>query len=181
MDLASRLDQFRDDNPYDVQTQAKRLLAMADKDKDLILYTLALGLTTAKHRQRHVERQIIKNTGAAPPVPKERLVPGRVTGSVQVVKIKPSRRMENAFQQLILDVWRVNGDQKLGDCSGNDLAVAIDREVSSASGHTKNAAFYRKIKEPMQATEIVRNKWEEKTVRAEIEKVYGEFRKEEAA
>ena len=177
MDLSSRLDQFRDDNPYDMHTQAKRLLAAADQD--LILYTLALGLATAKQRQRHTERAYIKNVGAAPP--KERLVPGRVTGAVKVVPMKPSRRMQNAIQQLISDVWRVNGEQKLGDCSGNDLAVAIDRETSSATGHSKNANFYRNLKEPMKSNDIVRNKWEEKALRAEIEKVYGEFRKEEAA
>ncbi len=177
MDLSSKLDQFRDDNPYDVQTQAKRLLAA--NDKELILYTLAMGLVAAKARQRHVERSYIKNVGAAPP--KERLTPGPVTGSVRVVPIKPSKRIQNAMQQLIADVWRVNGEQKLGDCSGNDLAVAISRETSSANGHSKNAEFYRHLKEPMKLTDTVRKTWEEKAIRAEIEKVYGEFRKEEAA
>ena len=57
MDMSSRLDQFRDDNPYDVQTQAKRLLATGDKE--LILYALALGLVSAKSRQRHTERSYI--------------------------------------------------------------------------------------------------------------------------
>jgi hypothetical protein len=33
----------------------------------------------------------------------------------------------------------------------------------------------------MKPEDVVRQKWEEKAVRAEIEKVYGEFRKEEAA
>jgi uncharacterized membrane protein YheB (UPF0754 family) len=179
MDMSSKLDQFRDDNPYDVQTQAKRLLAT--EDKDLILYTLALGLISAKSRQRHVERTYIKNIGAAPSIPKERLTPGRTTGSVKIVPIKTSRRMKNIIQQLIVDVWRVNGEQRLGDCTGNDLATAISRETSSANGHAKNAAFYHNLKEPMKPEDVVRQKWEEKAVRAEIEKVYGEFRKEEAA
>jgi len=176
--MSSRLDQFRDDNPYDVQTQAKRLLATGDKE--LILYALALGLVSAKSRQRHTERSYIKNIGAAPP--QERLVPGRVTGSVKVVPIKPSKKLRNAIQSLIVDVWRVNGEQKLGDCSGNDLSIAITRETSSASGHTKNAAFYASLKSKMDDPKTtVRNVWGEKEVRSEIEKVYGEFRKEEAA
>jgi hypothetical protein len=177
MDLNFKLETFRQDNPYDVNTQAKRLLAT--NDKDLILYTLALGLATAKSRQRHIERSYIKNIGAAPPT--ERLVPGKVSGSVKIVKLKPSRRLQNAMQQMIVDVWRVNGEQRLGDCNGNDLAVAIDREVSSANGHAKNAMFYRNLKEPMTGITTVRQIYDEKTVRAKIEQVYGEFRKEEAA
>ena len=107
--------------------------------------------------------------------------PGRVTGAVKVVDIKPSKRIQNLTQQLIYDVWRVNGDQKLGDCTDNDLAVAIVQETVSAGGHAKNATFYSNLKEPMKSKETVRTVWKEKTVRAEIEKVYGEFRKEEAA
>lgn len=173
MNLQSKLDQFRLDNPYDVETQAKRLLA--SDDKDLILYILALGLNTAKQRQRHVERDFMKNIGEAPP--KERLVPGRVTGSVKIV---PSKKTTNAMQQLILDVWHV-GDIKLGDATGNDLAVAINREHQSSKGHQKNALFYQHIKKKVGEDEAVREQWDERTIRAEIENVYGEFRKQEAA
>ncbi len=40
MNLQAKLEQFREDNPYDVDTQAKRLLAT--DDKPLILHVLAL-------------------------------------------------------------------------------------------------------------------------------------------
>jgi hypothetical protein len=174
MNLQSRLEQFRSDNPYDVDTQAKRLLASGDKE--LLIYTLALGLAAARQRQRHIERDFIKNIGEAPP--KERLLPGRVTGSVKIV---PSKKSQNAMMQMILDVWRVNGEQKLGDAGSNDLADAIKRETASSIGHDKNAHFYRNLKKELRTDEIVRKRWDENSVRAEIEKVYGEFRKEEAA
>lgn len=174
VNLQSRLEQFRNDNPYDVDTQAKRLLAGGDKD--LLIYTLSLGLAAAKQRQRHVEREFIKNIGEAPP--KERLVPGPVTGSVKII---PSKRTQNALIQLIADTWRVNGEQKLGDATGNDLAVAIKREMASSVGHEKNARFYGNLRKKLGKEEIVREQWDEKSIKAEIEKVYGEFRKEEAA
>ncbi len=174
MNLQSRLEQFRTDNPYDNDTQAKRLLAGGDQE--LILYVVALGLATAKQRQRHIERDYIKNIGEAPP--KERLVPGPVTGSVKVI---PSKKTQNAMRQMILDVWHVNGDQKLGDATGNDLALAIKREKQSSIGHDKNARLYSLLRKPMEDEDTVRECWDEKSVRTEIEKVYGEFRREEAA
>jgi hypothetical protein len=174
MNIQSRLDQFRSDNPFDVQTQAKRLHAA--NDEDLILYVLALGLTAAKHRQRHQERDYMKSYGAAPE--NERLVPGRVTGSVVVI---PSKKTANAAKALILNVWRINGEQPLGDATGNDLAVAINRENASAKGHTKNAEFYIDLKKTVGPAERVHEKWDEKTIREEIKRVYGEFRKQEAA
>lgn len=174
MNLQSKLDQFRSDNPYDIETQAKRLLA--SDDAELKLYVISLGLATAKQRQRHVEREYIKTIGEAPP--KERLVPGPVTGSVKIV---PSKKMQNAARQYILDIWRINGEVKLGDATGNDLAVAIKRESASRDGHEKNAQLYRNLKRTVGAEEIVRDRHDEQSIRAEIKKVYGEFRKSEAA
>ncbi len=89
--------------------------------------------------------------------------------------------MQNAARTLILDVWRINGEQKLGDATGNDLTIAINREITSSIGHDKNAQFYRGLKKELNGTDQVRSKWDEKLVRDEIEKVYGEFRKGEAA
>lgn len=179
MNLQNKLEQFRDDSPYDVATQAKRLLAT--KDEELILYVLALGLTTAKQRQRHVEREYIKSMGQSPPG--ERLVPGRTTGSVKVVPIKHSKRIQNAMKQFIVDVWRIHGEQKLGDATGSDLSDAVKRETASAAGHGKNAQFYTALKERLMdnGSDTVRDKWNEKDVRDRIEHVYGEFRKTEAA
>jgi hypothetical protein len=174
MNVQSKLDQFRTDNPYDFDTQAKRLLA--SDDKELILYVLTLGFAVAKSRQRHTERDYIKNVGQAPPV--ERLVPGRVTGSV---KILPTKKTQNAMNQLILNVWRVNGEQKLGDATGNDLSIAIKRETTSSIGHDKNARFYAQLKKELNSKQTVSDKWDEGLVRQLIEEVYGEFRKSEAA
>jgi hypothetical protein len=179
MNLQAKLDQFRDDNPYDVNTQAKRLLAT--EDTELILHVLALGLATAKQRQRHQERDYIKNIGEAPQPHKVKIVPGLVTGSIKTVPLKPSKRMEQLTKQLIFDVWHINGEMKLGDASGNDLTVAINREKSSAQGHGKNATFYSAIKAELGQDEIVRMRWTEKSIRSKIEDVYGEFRKTEAA
>jgi hypothetical protein len=177
MNLQNRLQQFRDDNPYDIDTQAKRLLA--SDDKLLLLYVLALGLATAKQRQRHEERSYIKNVGFAKP--QERLVPrpGGTTGSV--VAIKPTIKARNAMRELILNVWRINGEQRLGDATGNDLAIAIKREDASSVGHNKNAQFYGSLKQKTGNYERVSEHWNEDSVRREIEKVYGEFRKTEAA
>ena len=177
MNLQNKLDQFRNDNPVDFDTQAKRLLA-AD-DRDLILYVLALGLATAKQRQRHLERDYIKTIGAAPP--KERLIPGRVTGSVIITPVPVSKRLRALTQQLIVDVWRIGGEQKLGDATKNDLATAISRENSSSEGHRKNAEFYDRLKQPLGDEDTVRVKWKEGAVRNTIKTVYGEFRKAEAA
>lgn len=190
MNLQSRLDQFRSDNPYDSDTQAKRLLSAGNKDNlpkltelgldvELLIYVLSLGFTTAKHRERHFERDYMKNTGYAPQ--KEKLKPGRTTGSVVRIKLKPSKRMENIRMQMLLDTWRINGEQKLGDATENDLAGAIKRENASMVGHGKNAEFYSGLKERVAGEEKVRDKWEEKDVRGKIEQVYGEFRKSEAA
>jgi hypothetical protein len=173
MNVQAKLDQFRNDNPYDVDTQAKRMLA-AD-DQELILYVIALGLTTARQRQRHQERDYIKNVGQAPP--KERLMPGRVTGSVRVL---PTKKTTNAMSQYILDIWRV-GELKLGDATGNDLAGAIKREKASSIGHDKNARLYANLKKKLDDDQAVREEWNEASVRSEIESVYGEFRKQEAA
>src|SRR5262245_11106294 len=175
MNLQAKLDQFRDDNPYDVETQAKRLLAQGDKE--LILHVLALGLATAKQRQRHMERDYIKNLGEAPH--RGRVVRGRTTGSI---KIAPSRRMQNITRQLIADVWKINGEQSLGDATANDLTMAINRETKSAEGHNKNASFYATIREPLtNTTTRVRMNWDEKNIRFKIEATYGEYRKSEAA
>jgi hypothetical protein len=174
MNLQSKIEQFCTDNPYDVDTQAKRLLAC--DDERLILYVLALGLTMARSRRRHIERDYMKNIGQAPP--KERLVPGRVTGSVQVL---PTKKTRNAMHQLLLDVWRVNGEQKLGDATGNDLSIAIKREITSSAGHDKNAKFYTALKNELGPADAVRDHWTEQLVRDQIEQVYGEFRKTEAA
>lgn len=178
MNLQARLDQFRDDNPYDVETQAKRLFAT--EDRELILYALALGLATARQRQRHAERDYIKTVGRAPQ--RERLIPGRVTGSVVSIPVKPSKRIQNAMRELIIDVWRIGGEQRLGDANANDLANAVRRETSSAAGHGKNATFYEALKQKLEAdgSDKVRDKWDEKDVKQQIEKVYGEFRKSEA-
>jgi hypothetical protein len=174
MNLQNKLDQFRADNPYDVDTQAKRLLA--SNDKPLILHVLALGLAVAKQRQRHVERSHIKNIGEARQ--KERFVPGPVTGSIVV---KPSKATQNAMRSLILDVWRINGEMKLGDATSNDLQVAIKRERASQNGHAKNAELYFTLDKPINGTtDQVRQKWTEKTVRGAIKNVYGEFRTTEA-
>lgn len=178
MNLQHSLDQFRDDNPYDVNTQAKRLLASGDKE--LILYVLALGLATAKQRQRHQEREYIKNIGEAPQQ-KTKIVSGRTTGSIKTIPIKPSKRIQNITRQLIFDVWRINGEQKLGDANANDLEVAINRETKSANGHNLNARFYIEIKTNLEKTETVREKWDEGMIRSKIEEIYGEFRKTEAA
>ena len=174
MNNQSKIEQFCTDNPYDVDTQAKRLFA--SDDEKLILYVLALGLTMARSRRRHMDRDYMKNIGQAPP--KERLAPGRVTGSVKVLHSKKAR---NAAQQLLLDVWRVNGEQKLGDATGNDLSVAIKREMTSSAGHEKNAQFYTKLKNELGPSDAVRDRWDEQLVRDQIEQVYGEFRKSEAA
>lgn len=179
MNMQAKLDQFRDDNPYDSDTQAKRLLAT--EDKELILHVLALGLATAKQRQRHQERDYIKNIGEAPPQGRVRIVAGPVTGSIKVVPITPSRRMQNMTKQLIVDIWRINGELALGDATANDLAVAINREDKSAEGHGKNAKFYRILKEPMKGDDLVRKSWPEKAIRDKIKETYGEFRKSEAA
>jgi len=180
MNLQSKLDQFRDDNPYDPNTQAKRLLAT--DDKDLILHVLALGFATAKQRQRHYERDYMKNLGEAPQPHKVKIVSGRTTGSIRTIPIKPSRRMEQLTKQLLYDTWYINGEMKLGDANQNDLTVAINREVSSANGHNLNAKFYTEIRAGLsEKDDVVRSKWSEKTIRAKIEETYGEFRKSEAA
>lgn len=177
MNLQAKLDQFRDDNPFDVDTQAKRLLA-AD-DKELILYVLTLGLATAKQRQRHQEREYIKTLGEAPQ-PREKIVSGRVTGSIRSIRIKPSKRMERLTRELIFDIWHV-GNQKLGDTNRNDLAVAITRETNSANGHSLNVKFYTAIRATLDHEDTVREKWTEEAIRTKIEEIYGEFRKSEAA
>lgn len=179
MNLQARLDQFRDDNPYDVNTQAKRLLA--SDDTDLILHVLALGFSAAKQRQRHQERDYIKNMGQAPQPHKVKIVRGKTTGSIKAIPIKPGKRVEQLTKQLIFDIWRINGEMKLGDATENDLTVAINRESKSANGHNLNAQFYTEIKAGIEKDEIVREKWNEGTIRSKIEEVYGEFRKTEAA
>ena len=174
MNLQAELDQFRDDNSYDVETQAKRLLAT--NNTKLLLYVLALGLVAAKQRQRHQEREFIKNVGAAP---QERLIPGRVTGSVVSIKPITSRRRQNAMQQYIADVWMV-GEKRLGDCNHSDLAVARARERASADGHNRNDQLYGIFQtklDPKDNRITHRQRWDEKEVRGAIEKVYGEFRK----
>ena len=177
MNLQAQLDQFREDAPYDVDTQARRLYAT--DDKDLILYVLALGLSTAKHRQRHSERDYIKNMGEAPQLHKVRMAPGR--GTFKTIPIKPSKKMEQLTKQLIFDVWTINEGMKLGDASANDLAVAINRESRSAAGHARNIAFYDIVRSALKKDEVVRDRWSEKALRSQIEEVYGEFRKSEAA
>ena len=174
MNMQAKLEQFCSDNPYDFETQAKRLLA--SKDETLILHVLALGFATARQRQRHVERDYMKNIGQAPP--RERLVPGRVTGAVKVL---PSKKTMNAMRQLIADAWRINGEQRLGDATANDLAKAVKRERDSSNGHDKNARFYTSLKQELGSNEKVRERWNEDDLRDQIEKVYGEFRKTEAA
>jgi hypothetical protein len=168
VDVRSKLDQFRSDYPFDVQTQARRLASSGDDD--LIVYVLALGLQMALQRQRHMERSVIKNTGMAPQ--RERF------GSIKIV---PSKKARNAMRQMILDVWRINGGMALGDATGNDLAIAIDREEKSANGHTRNAKLYRILKAEIGPNETVRSKWDENSIRDQIENVYGEFRQAEVA
>lgn len=180
MNLQSKLDQFRSDNPYDVDTQAKRLLAT--NDKELILYVLALGLATAKQRQRHYERDYMKNVGEAPPRERERFIPGPVTGSVKVIKIKPGKREENARRQLIMDTWMV-GEKRMADCNSHDMIAAIKREEASEKGHAKNKTLYTKANARLaqNGKEKMGEKWDEKSIRALIEEVYGEFRTQEVA
>jgi hypothetical protein len=177
MNLQNKLQQFRDDNPYDNHTIAKRLYAT--EDKALIIYVLELGLQAAKQRKRHEERSFIKNMGFAKP--KERLAPhpSGVTGAV--IRIKTGPKTRNALQEMLLDVWRINGEQKLGDANRNDLASAIKRETSSSVGHSKNAEFYAALRKQINDNDVVRQHFDEASIRSEIEKVYGEFRKSEAA
>jgi len=177
MNIQMKLEQFRDDNPYNSETQAKRLLA--SNDTELILYVLALGLQTAKQRERHQQREYIKNVGETPP--RQRVTPGRVTGSVKITPIKPSKKTTDALKELIADVWMV-GDKQLGDCTEEDLSNAIKRENASSIGHAKNKALYVSLKKPLDGTQqCIRMKWNEKDIRQEIEKIYGEFRRGEAA
>lgn len=172
MNIQSKLEQFRSDNPYDFETQATRLLAF--DDKELILHVLALGFATAKQRANHLERDHIKNTGEPP---QERFRPGRTTGAA--VKVTHSKKIRNAIQRLILDTWMV-ADKPLGDATGNDLQVAIASAKASANGQLKNAKFYGNLKTRTGAKDKVRSHWSETDIRNEIENVFGEFRKEAA-
>lgn len=178
MNIQAKLDQFREDNPYDIETQAKRLLA--NDDRALLLYVVAMGLTAAKQQQRHYERNFIKNTGIAPQ--RERLVPGRVTGSVISIKVAPTEKARNAARQLIAEVWHC-GDKALGTTNAIDMAQAIKRETASSLGHQKNAQFYGLLKEGLNpdGSDTVSMRYTEKALRGTIERVYGEFRKTEAA
>src|SRR5215475_14782252 len=139
MNLQARLDQFRDDHPYDNATQAKNLLA--SDDKDLILHVLALGFQTARQREQHFVRGYIKNRGMAPTASKEKFKPGKVTGSVIRIKVPPSRREQALHRKLIGDAWLIANVQKLNEATRNDLSKAIDRENASSNGHGKNALF----------------------------------------
>lgn len=177
MNLSTKLDHFRAENPYDIATQAKRLLAT--DDKEMINYVVELGLTLARSRQRHDERQYIKDTGTARPKEHMVVAQGRVTGAVKFI---PGKRGRNAMTQLIADTWRVNGEQRLGDATHADLGSAIKRESTSLLGHRKNIDFYQELSEPLKGTtDSVRTKWSEGSIRTAIEKVYGEFRTTEAA
>lgn len=178
MNIQAKLDQFREDNPYDIETQAKRLLAK--NDRELLLYVIAVGLATAKQQQRHYERNFIKNVGEAPQ--RERLIPGRVTGSVVSIKAAPTQKARNAARQLIADVWHC-GEKPLGTTNAIDMALAIKRETASSIGHQKNAQFYDLLKQGLNpnGSDTVSMRYSEKTLRAAIERVYGEFRKTEAA
>jgi len=178
MNLRTKLEQFRSDNPFDVGTQAKRLVAA--NEKELLLYVVTMGLMSAKQQQRHYERDFIKNVGHAPL--RELLVPGRVTGSVVVKKMNPTERARNAARQLIADIWHC-GDKTLGTTTAIDMAEAIRRENSSSIGHQKNAEFYRILKNGLKpdGSDTVAMKYTEKSLRGIIESVYGEFRKAEAA
>jgi hypothetical protein len=194
MNLQNKLDQFRDDNPYDFDTQAKRLVAK--DDKELILYVLALGFATAKQRQRHLERDFIKNTGTAPPerlvpgrpiikpVPEGKaktIIPGRASGTVTRIKITPNRRIQNAMERLVGDVWTV-GDKKLNDCNRNDLKMAENRAEASANGQMKNKTLYANLRATLvDGKETVGMRVPNAELRQQIEKVYGEFRTKEAA
>lgn len=176
MSLATRLENFRADNPYDVATQAKRLLAK--DDKELLFYVVELGLKYAKQRQQHEARQYIKETGFTRATERMIVSPGRVTGSVV---IKTSKRTRNAIRQLILDVWRINGDQRLGDANAAQLGEAINREETSIVGHGKNVTFYKAVMAALEPNETVRQRWTDDTLRPQIEAVYGEFRTSEIA
>jgi hypothetical protein len=195
MNLQNKLDQFRDDNPYDYHTQAKRLLAKGDNE--LILYVLALGFATAKQRQRHLERDIIKNTGQAPPLERlvagkpiipptpagkkpQTIISGRASGTVTPIKIE-RKHVQNALERLIGETWEV-GSKKLNDCNGNDLKNAEDRAEASANGQMKNKAFYANLRAAgVDNKTTVGAKLSNDQLRQHIEKVYGEFRTKEAA
>ncbi len=178
MNIQAKLDQFRDDNPYDIETQAKRLLAA--NDKELVLFVVSIGLATAKQRQRHYERDYIKNTGTTPP--RERLIPGRVTGSIISIKAKQTDRAKNAARQLIADIWHC-GDKPLGTTNAIDMAEAMKRETQSSLGHQKNAQFYGLLRNGLNpdGSDTIAMRYTEKALRSTIERVYGEFRKSEAA
>lgn len=177
MTPAVKLQNFRDDNPYDIATQAKRLLAA--KDDDLIRYVIELGLTMARQRDRHEERRHIKETGFTRPLQKVVMSKGKTTGSIIV---KMGKKTRNAAQSLILDVWRINGDLPLGDATAADLGEAIIKEEKSLVGHAKNKQLYQIMQKPIEGTSSpVRSHWTDNTLRPEIEEIYGEFRTSAAA
>lgn len=90
--------------------------------------------------------------------------------------------MKNAMEQFIMDVWRINGEQPLGDANYHDLTNAEKRAEANEKGQAKNKEFYKRAKKRLdpKGSDKMRQRWDEKSIRTEIEKVYGEFRKGEA-
>lgn len=150
---SAKLEAFREANPVDARTQAIIMLDVLG-DRDLIIYTLMLGIITARQRKRHVERSFIK-VHAEAPQPLQRIKP-----SPKIVK-------------LILDTWMLNG-QRLGDATSADLSAAISQGEKNIIGINKNNEFYAKLQTKLtDETQRVRDKWTEKTVAKAIEEVYG--------
>ena len=120
--------------------------------KKLLRFVLLIGLITIKAKRRATRRRELRRD-IQPQYQK-----GRTTGSIVFTAQSKKKLFEKTNELFGNDGWKI-GQLSLGEFTKESLLETAIMEEQSASGHKKNAEFYRALAEPMKPGQRVSEFW----------------------
>jgi hypothetical protein len=133
--------------------------AILSGPRHLAIYCIRLGLEQLLNRRRAIRRRELR----AVVQPEFTKAPGAITGRVVFTKRAQKRIIDNARE--LFDGWMINATISLGEATKEDLILQAVAEENSATGHIRNAQFYRALAAPLGDGQRAADYWTPKRVR----------------
>lgn len=121
--------------------------------KDLAIYAMVIGIENIVARERAEKRRELRAV-----VQPEFVKPaGKSYGSVVLTERSKQRMVEHAHD--LFNDWKINATVTLGNATREELLHQAQAETLSAHGHSRNAAFYQALAEPLKPGQRVIDFW----------------------
>jgi hypothetical protein len=133
--------------------------AILSGPRHLAIYCIRLGLEQLQNRRRAIRRRELR----AVVQPEFTKASGAITGRVVFTKRAQKRIIDNARE--LFDGWMINATISLGEATKEDLILQAVAEENSATGHIRNAQFYRALAAPLGDGQKAASYWTPKRVR----------------